>query len=1077
MRKRLNVTTLCKRAMVLAGVIGGLQAQQLEQRIPIRLIAEAEDFTVRRGWQIVPYRENYYASTFAISFLSRMACLGAPEQLREGEVAVAEQVVEVPYGDSFELLVRYEQPFNFSAEFTVEVEQNRQVVARFSCGRLDDPKYWAFVREAVPMERYWWGGTDNIVWQNPGAVKLEKGKATLRLLAAAQREGDRLRMNAARRHLDVVVLTNDREGMEAQKKAGYLPFDGWLVQDGDIFVRVENKGTAPIVPLLQPYVSGQHSPYYVHVRDWGAIRVLNKGYVEEMVSYALEGPRRRATSARTLAPRLNAASYWTVPDGARPGTRPRFAAPEGERLPPGQISGWVPIGQMLDALHDSKWRIQTDGPVELEFGVPDGKGGIRSVKKTVVEKEETFEIPGNIAPNPGLAKILSDRWWLPQIRTQREALVWLREQVEKFPKVGKRPERLLIYNIGGFGGTPNTPEGQALMAALGDNTMGELFNGKKRRLVAHWRDTRPEFYEKQNLDDVLIVSYGDEVHLPTAPMGNEEFAGWLKNRGVAADGPVVWTNDRSSPLYYYAKVAAVEKGAESFVKATAFYRSKGAWTGVNYSPHANYLVTDVHYVMPFKLNALSMAWSEDYVWQIPEFSVQVVGYLVTAFRCGVKYHGQPIQMYVMPHSPGNTPANFRRSFYTCLAHGTTIFNYFCASPLATGGTENYVATSDLGMWREIHRCTHEAGIFEDYVMDARVRPAQVGLLLSKTDEIWAGVANSTLAMHNNERKAVYYALRHAQIPVDMITEEDLIEGRAGGMRLIYVTQQWMHSRAAEALKRWVEEGGTLVAFCGGGFRDEYNRPSLIAESLYGVQCGEITTDPNLVSRYLKKENTPFLTKQDLPLYEPIGTVSWALPERGEGAKAEGVPVIVWRQTLRPTDAQVIGTFEDGAPAVAWKRHGKGNIYLFAFLPGQAYLKSGLPVRPADRGGTDAAFTHYLPTGMDRALRARLTEDFLPSDFRRPVQCDREYVESSCLDTLGSPNGGMRRMAVPLINYSAMRHEALTVRIEGAALARTARSVQHEAIQTKTDGKDLLVTLPLDVADVVLIDFEANEGRR
>ena len=44
---------------------------------PVRLIAEAEDFTVKTGWQVTPYRENYFASTFAVTFLSRMGCLTA----------------------------------------------------------------------------------------------------------------------------------------------------------------------------------------------------------------------------------------------------------------------------------------------------------------------------------------------------------------------------------------------------------------------------------------------------------------------------------------------------------------------------------------------------------------------------------------------------------------------------------------------------------------------------------------------------------------------------------------------------------------------------------------------------------------------------------------------------------------------------------------------------------------------------------------------------------------------------------------------------------------------------------------
>src|SRR5688572_32643882 len=82
------------------------------------------------------------------------------------------------------------------------------------------------------------------------------------------------------------------------------------------------------------------------------------------------------------------------------------------------------------------------------------------------------------------------------------------------------------------------------------------------------------------------------------------------------------------------------------------------------------------------------------------------------------------------------------------------------------------------MWKELYTCTHEAAIFEDYVMDGKVRPAKVGLLLSSTDELITGVNNFNLALHNNERKALYYALRHAQIPVDFLSEDDVIEGRA-----------------------------------------------------------------------------------------------------------------------------------------------------------------------------------------------------------------------------------------------------------------------------------------------------------
>ena len=98
------------------------------QTKPIRLMAEAEDFKISGGWGIVPYRENYFASTFAVTFLSRMACLGASAQLKEE--AVAEQVVNIPRDGTYRVMVRYEQPYNFSCEFTMEVKQGSRMVSK-----------------------------------------------------------------------------------------------------------------------------------------------------------------------------------------------------------------------------------------------------------------------------------------------------------------------------------------------------------------------------------------------------------------------------------------------------------------------------------------------------------------------------------------------------------------------------------------------------------------------------------------------------------------------------------------------------------------------------------------------------------------------------------------------------------------------------------------------------------------------------------------------------------------------------------------------------------------------------------
>jgi hypothetical protein len=1044
--------------LVMCGMVALGEGPGVPVEKPIRLIAEAEDFkVVNPGWSVVPYRENYFASTFALTFISRMACLGAPEQVEKGKDAVAEQTVTLPRAGTFEVLSRYEQPYDFSAEFGVEIVQKGKTVYRDTFGRLTDPKIWGCSGDETarrqPMQRFFWGATDNIVWQEKGSVTLAAGEAVIRLIAAPQMEGSTTRSQAARRNVDLICLTDDKAGREAQRKHGgsrtYLEMDGWLVQDGDLFLRVKNLGDTPIAPDLVPNAFGQHSPYYVHLRDWPSVKILKKGYAQTDRPYELTGPRSLAVAAKNRAPRLGSELMKTVPDD--------------QKLQPGDQSGWVPLGSMIDSLHDSTWSIKSPQKLGMEFAVPDGKGGLKTVKKTDVNGSVTFEMPGNLAPNPELARILKERYWLPEIATVDESMTWLKNEVAKFPKKGSVAKRFLIYNIMGWGGL-NHPIARELAPALGDNTMvGQ--EGKKRGLFCHWRDMKPESIAKAlaegKFDDTYVVSYGDETHLPERKPDEGVFRDWLAARGVKDAATAVYTTDRANPLYYYSTLCAIENGAKPYIAGSAAFAAKGIRTGANYSPHSNYLVSEMHYIRPFKLKAMTMPWSEDYVWQVPEFSVQVIGYLTSAFRAGAKYHRMPIHMYVMPHSPGNTPSDFRRSFYTCVAHGATMINYFCASPLVVAGTENYVATRDLAMWRAINDVSHEAGIFEDYVMDGQVRPAKVGLLLSSVDDILTGANNSTLALHNNERKALYLALRQAQVPVDFLSEDDVIDGLAKDYKVIYVTQQWLHSKAVSALKKWAEAGGTVVALAGGGFLNEFNQNNPDAGDLYGVKTQQLNRDPKFLD-YLLVENKPFLPKQDLPRYKPFATVAW-----GEGEQAvSNAGVIAWKQDLTVADGRVVGRFNDGKPAVIEKAHGKGKAVLFGFLPGQDYLRKALPLRAVDRGGVDASYTHFLPTDLDPHMRRALTTDFLPVDFVRPVVCSETLVESTCIDTIKPA----KRLAVPLINYSGVAIPQLTVTIAGVKKVSKVRSVEQTQVEHKIENGDLVVTLPLDVADMLLIEL-------
>jgi len=1036
---------------------------------PVRLFAEAEDFKVEKGeWREVPYGENYFAGTFAVTFLSRKACLGAPAQCQE---AVAVRAVAIPYASDYQVAARFEQPWNFAVEFTVAIEQGGKEVYREAFGRLEDPKIWAFNKhERAPMVRYTWGGTDNIVWQMKGAAKLAAGPATLRLIATAQMDGDQPRAMAAKRHVDVICLTNDTAGLEIQKqKARYLELDGWLTQAGDLFVRFTNPpdGLGPCIPIVAPNVQGQHSPYWVHVRDWPTTRVLKSGRLTSPTSYRVVRATGALVPPEALAPELDPEQLKSVPDA--------------EYLQPGDTSGWVPLGPVCDALNDCVWfpKAQYKEPkgkeidLVIEFAVPGHGGALTPIRKLRVKgtpgtiSPVSFLIPGDVARQARRAKEKEG-----VIRTQLEWLTWLRDEIGAWPKRGAAPKRLPVYGLMGFSGAMRQ-EGEIgrvateIAVALGSNTLthmdtpwAERLGVPKRRTacITHWRPGTLEAMDKRvaeakakgQLGQIGIVSFGDEIHIPPAKADDAKFAAWLEARGVAWDGEAKFTAKREDPLYYYSRLWAIESGIAHYAEHTRLLEQRigpHVRTGANYSPHANYLVTDLQWVRPFKMRGMTMPWSEDYVWGVPEISVQIVGYLTSAFRCGAKYHKLPILMYVMPHTPGETPSDFRRSCYTAIAHGAKAIHYFCAVPMCVGYTENHIDTDDLPMWRAVHEATHDAGVFEDYVMDGTVRPAQVGLLLSSVDEVLGGYTNFKGGIHNAERKALYVALRHSQVPVDFVTEDDLIDGRAKGYKLIYVTQEYLHSKAVKALTAWAEAGGTVVALCGGGFRNEFGKPNPDAEALYGAKGGTIDKDPAV---------TQILPKQDLPPATPRATVKWGTLAR--------IEVLAWKQRLSRAGGRALGRFSDGAAAVIEKRHGKGRAVLVGFLPAVAWLKTGLPMRPVDRGARFQDYSHFLPTAMDERLRRQLVDAFLPDGFVRPVECSERLVETTCIDTATPP-----RLAVPLINYTGEPIASLTVRVRGLRKVKAVRSVVQGKLEPRFEGGTMVITLGLQPADMLLID--------
>jgi hypothetical protein len=143
-------------------------------------ICEAEEFQVSPpdetapGWQAKRFGDNYYAATFANSFLSRKAFLGAPEQCDPSTASIE---VDIQEAGRYLVLVRYEAAYRFETQFRVQVEQAGRTLLNRLYGARDNLKIWPF-REGLKTEVAWsWGAVENFVWEGHDAFPEQRSLA------------------------------------------------------------------------------------------------------------------------------------------------------------------------------------------------------------------------------------------------------------------------------------------------------------------------------------------------------------------------------------------------------------------------------------------------------------------------------------------------------------------------------------------------------------------------------------------------------------------------------------------------------------------------------------------------------------------------------------------------------------------------------------------------------------------------------------------------------------------------------------------------------------------------------------
>src|ERR1022692_2163157 len=103
---------------------------------------------------------------------------------------------------------------------------------------------------------------------------------------------------------------------------------------------------------------------------------------------------------------------------------------------------------------------------------------------------------------------------------------------------------------------------------------------------------------------------------------------------------------------------------------------------------------------------------------------------------------------------------------------------------------------------------------------------------------------------------LYLALRQAQHAVDLVTEDDIVDGVLKNYDVAYFAGEWIDDRAARALDDWVRAGGVLYASAGCGRMNQYGEPEPAMRKLLGIKDEKLTKNLVLERTLLELPQAP-----------------------------------------------------------------------------------------------------------------------------------------------------------------------------------------------------------------------------
>jgi len=792
-----------------------------------------------------------------------------------------------------------------------------------------------------------------------------------------------------------------------------------------------------------------------------------------------------------------------------------------DMLSDGESTGWIDISEMIYPSNESGLRggarlviypaSTYTKPSQIfkgiiEFANQPNDGAV--VKRFAINRAApgyaSFDIvvPPNLDSRENVAKLLSDADLEAKYGKIADNFNW--------PKIGRSPVRFPFFVAANI--DPQTTDINIVERAsktlsyfgfngIGSDAIFDKFGFDKKSMSGGLWGARKGSYSAPDIDqmkkiaasnyqslidngvraqDIKFAMLTDEPggepleKLAADQASIDGFRQWLKDKNLTPqellvnswdDVKIVTDADKSTfpALYYFSQkyrtvalgnyMAAQQKVLQDQWKSTfpvvanfsdgAVYRANMAERGVDYFT----LLHDTDQ------NAI---WSED--WSNFAATYQDASYNVDLMRAAARKNGQTLGHYLIAYA-GRKSYDIRLKAVSEVARGVKVFKSFAYGPVyATHEGAGNPWQNNTSVWYDQAAVIHQIGAVEDLLLPAMPQKAQVALLYSSSSDIW----NTANKAYGFERMNTWLALTHAQIPVDIIGEDDAANGELTGYKVCYLSDPNITRAAAAKLAAWVQAGGTLILTAGAGEFDEYNRPLDTLNKLLPYRRNAVQT--------LQAKGTGGRSLSLLKSFGAVTDGNTKIDIRSVQQKFSGVG-----------NAQIKSTFADGSPAALRSNAGKGAVISEGYLPAIDYMCKALGEQkphvselekidgnedvPGQEVAEQLSSTEksYNPWKYPAGIRDAIIAPVRAANVQTPIQCSVPLVDAVYMTC-------DKGIVIPLANYTLQPIKDMTLDIEVNKPFRTVRSVNQGALKyEKIGAHQIRVHLPLDCTDFVTIE--------